>query len=92
MGTITKSATGHGCITFLLLRPLQKGIITKGGGNSYASKMMNLATLAPYIVEAILEDELPVHLTMFDLAVDPPVLWEEQRMLITVYFEDTDSK
>ncbi|WP_445768959.1 hypothetical protein, partial [Rheinheimera sp.] len=26
----TKAATGHGCITFLLLRPLQKGRITNG--------------------------------------------------------------
>ena len=24
----TKAATGHGCVTFLLLRPLQKGRIT----------------------------------------------------------------
>ena len=38
-----------------------------------------LATLAPDIVEAILEDALPDHLTLFDLAVDPPALWEEQR-------------
>jgi len=26
-----------------------------------------------------LEDALPDHLTLFDLAVDPPALWEEQR-------------
>ena len=34
------------------------------------------------IVEAILEDTLPDHLTLFDLAVDPPALWEEQRLRI----------
>jgi hypothetical protein len=41
--------------------------------------MVNLTTLAPDIVEAILEDALPDHLTLFDLAVDPPALWEVQR-------------
>jgi hypothetical protein len=44
--------------------------------------MVNLTTLAPDIVEAILEDALPDHLTLFDLAVDPPALWEEQRKRI----------
>jgi len=61
----------------LLLRPMQKGIITKGVDNSYGSLMVNLTTLAPDVVEAILEDELPDHLTLFDLAVDSPTLWEE---------------
>ena len=42
--------------------------------------MVNLTTLAPDIVEAILEDALPDHLTLFDLAVDPPALWKEQRL------------
>ena len=34
--------------------------------------MVNLASLAPDIVAAILEDELPDHITLFELAVDPP--------------------
>jgi hypothetical protein len=38
--------------------------------------------VAPDIVKAILEDALPDHLTLFDLAVDPPALWEEQRLRI----------
>lgn len=41
--------------------------------------MINLTTLAPDIVAAILDDALPKHLVLFDLAVDPPALWEEQR-------------
>lgn len=45
--------------------------------------MVNLTTLAPDIVQAILEDALPDHLTLFDLAVDPPALWEEQRLILT---------
>jgi hypothetical protein len=44
--------------------------------------MVNLTTLAPDIVEAILEDALPDHLTLFDLAVDPPSQWVEQRKRI----------
>jgi hypothetical protein len=31
------------------------------------------------IVAAILDDALPNHVTLFDLAVDPPALWDEQR-------------
>lgn len=31
------------------------------------------------ISEAILDDALPNHITLFDLAVDPPALWDEQR-------------
>jgi len=44
------------------------------------SRMVNLTTLAPDIVAAILDDALPNHVTLFDLAVDPPALWDEQRM------------
>ena len=40
---------------------------------------MNLSTLAPNIVAAILDDALPNHITLLDLAVDPPALWQEQR-------------
>ena len=40
--------------------------------------MVNLTTLAPDIVAAILDDALPNHLTLFDLAVDPPALWKDQ--------------
>ncbi|MBE0507625.1 MAG: hypothetical protein IBX50_13090 [Marinospirillum sp.] len=46
---------------------------------SYISRMVNLTTLAPDIVEAILDDQLPPNITLFDLAVDPPRLWSEQR-------------
>lgn len=50
----------------------------EGVDNSYVSRMVNLTMLAPDIVAAILDDALPNHITLFDLAVDPPVLWEEQ--------------
>ena len=54
----------------------------EGIDNSYVSRMVNLTSLAPDIVAAILDDTLPNHVTLFDIAVDPPALWEEQRSLI----------
>lgn len=54
----------------------------EGIDNSYVSRMVNLTTLAPDIVDAILLNELPDHLTLFDLAVDPPLLWDGQRKVL----------
>ena len=41
-----------------------------------------MTTLAPDIVAAILDADLPDQITLFDLAVDPPALWEDQRTRI----------
>ena len=54
----------------------------EGVDNSYVSRMLNLTTLAPDIVDAILQNTLPDHLTLFDLAVDPSALWGKQRAKI----------
>lgn len=54
----------------------------EGVDNSYVSRMINLTCLAPDIVAAILDDTVPDHVTLFDLAVDPPRLWQEQRRLL----------
>lgn len=54
----------------------------EGVDNSYVSRMVNMTTLAPDIVEAILLNALPDHLTLFDIAVDPPALWADQRAQI----------
>ncbi len=51
----------------------------EGIDNSYVSRMANPTPLAPDIVAAILDDTLPNHVTLFDLAVGPPALWDEQR-------------
>jgi hypothetical protein len=49
-----------------------KEIATQEGiDNSYVSRMVNLTTLAPEIVAAILDDALSNHVTLFDLAVAP---------------------
>ena len=46
---------------------------------SYVSRLLNLTTLAPDIIEAILDDRLPDHVTLHTLAINPPLLWEAQR-------------
>ncbi len=53
--------------------------IREGIDNSYVSRMANLTTLAPDIVAAILNNAMPNHVTLFDLAVDPPALRDEPR-------------
>jgi hypothetical protein len=49
---------------------------------AYVSRMMNLTTLAPDIVAAILDETLPQEVTLFDPASGTPLLWEEQRKRI----------
>lgn len=39
--------------------------------SSYVSRMVNLTTLAPDIVAAILDETLPPDVTLFHVAVDP---------------------
>jgi hypothetical protein len=41
--------------------------------------MVNLTTLAPDIVAAILDETLPEEVTLFELAAGTPLVWEEQR-------------
>jgi hypothetical protein len=50
----------------------------EGVDDSYVSRMVNLTTLAPDIVAAILDETLPEEVTLFDLASGTPVLWDEQ--------------
>lgn len=44
----------------------------------YVSRMVNLTTLDPYLVAAILDGNIPEHLSLSDFAVRPPSLWNEQ--------------
>ena len=46
---------------------------------SYISWMVNLTTLVPDIQAAILDETLPDTVSLFDLASDTPLSWEEQR-------------
>ena len=65
------------------VKSLKEIAALEGVDNSYVSRMVNLTTLAPDIVAAILADNLPDHITLFELAVDPPALWDEQRERLT---------
>ncbi len=56
----------------------------EGVNNSYVSRMVNLTLLAPDIVAAILDDQLPQHLSLFDVAVDPSRIWTSQRKRIGI--------
>ena len=47
----------------------------EGVDNSYVSRMINLTLLPPWTVTAILDDTLPDDTILFDLAVDPPLVW-----------------
>lgn len=57
------------------VKTLTKIAKREGVDNSYVSRMVNLTTLAPDIVAAILDDTLPDTITLLELAADPPVLW-----------------
>jgi hypothetical protein len=79
-------ARGHRWLAMLTsgeAKSLKEIATMEGIDNSYVSRMVNLTTLAPDIVAAILDDELPSHVTLFDLAVDPPALWEQQRVRLS---------
>ena len=75
-------ARGHRWLAMLEsgeVKTMRELAAREGVDNSYVSRMVNLTTLAPDIVAAILDDTMPNHVTLFDLAVDPPALWDEQR-------------
>jgi hypothetical protein len=65
-------------------RNLAEGAEMEGMDRAYVSRMVNLTTLAPDIVAAILDESLPDHVTLFDLASGTPLLWDEQRALLCI--------
>jgi hypothetical protein len=50
----------------------------EGVDDSYVSCIVNLTTLAPDLVAAILDETLPPEVTLFELAAGTLLLWEEQ--------------
>lgn len=75
-------ARGHRWLAMLEsgeVKTMRELAAREGVDNSYVSRMVNLTLLSPWTVAAILDDALPNNITLFDLAVDPPALWEEQR-------------
>lgn len=78
-------ARGHRWLAMLesgQVKNLTEIATLEGVDNSYVSRMVNLTSLAPDIVAAVLDDTLPSHITLFNIAVDPPALWEEQRLIL----------
>lgn len=71
---------------FRWLRMIERGEVSSMGelarrehcDVSYVARMINLASLAPDIVAAILDEMLPEETALLDLAINPPVEWEEQ--------------
>ena len=47
----------------------------EGVDPSVVSRLINLTTLAPEVVDAILDEALPVNLTLLDVAIDPALGW-----------------
>ena len=54
----------------------------EGVSNAYVSRMLRLTTLAPDIVAAILDDDLPDQIKLFDFSAMDPIIWDEQRLLV----------
>ncbi|MGV1045318.1 LacI family transcriptional regulator [Limnohabitans sp.] len=50
--------------------------------NSHIGKMINMTTLSPLIVQGILDETLPPEITLFDLAQNTPVSWDEQKKML----------
>jgi len=78
-------ARGHrwlGLVASGTARNLTEVAEMEGMDRAYVSRMVNLTTLAPDIVAAILDESLPDHVTLFDLASGTPLLWDEQRALL----------
>ncbi len=57
------------------VRTMRELAIREGVDNSYVSRMINLTLLPPWTVKAILDDKMPDDTVLFDLAVEPPMVW-----------------
>lgn len=51
---------------------------SQGADPSYVSRMVNMTSLAPNIIEAILDETLPDGISLEKLTVGIPMVWEEQ--------------
>jgi hypothetical protein len=74
-------ARGHRWLAMLEsgeVRSMKEIARREGVDDSYVSRMVNLTTLAPDIVAAILDETLPPEVTLFELAAGTPLLWGEQ--------------
>lgn len=56
----------------------------EGTDISYVARVLNLTTLAPEIVEAILDDVLPDGVFLNDLAINPSIGWGQQVVALAI--------
>ena len=56
----------------------------EGVDDRYVARFLNLTTLAPEIVAAILDETLPEDVTLANLSLNPAVVWEGQRKAMGV--------
>lgn len=71
-------ARGHRWLAMLEsgeVKTMRELAAREGVDNSYVSRMVNLTLLPPWIIAAILDDTLPDDAILFDMAVDPPLVW-----------------
>jgi hypothetical protein len=74
-------ARGHRWLTMLEsgeAKSMKEIALREGVDDSYVSRMVNLTTLAPDIVAAILDETLPPEVTLFEIAAGTPLVWAEQ--------------
>jgi hypothetical protein len=74
-------ASGHRWLAMLEsgeVKSMKELARREGVDDSYVSRMVNLTTIAPDIVAAILEETLPEEVTLFELAAGTPLVWEDQ--------------
>lgn len=72
-------ARGHRWLSMLEsgeVKTMRELAAREGVDSSYVSRMINLTLLPPWTIAAILDDALPDDAILFDMAVDPPVVWE----------------
>jgi len=55
----------------------------EGTDVSYVARVLNLTTLAPEIIEAILDDAMPDATFLNDVAINPLLAWHEQTEVLT---------
>jgi hypothetical protein len=68
-------ACGHRWLAMLgsgEAKSMKEIALREGVDDSYVSRMVNLTTLAPDIVAAILDETLPSEVTLFELAAGTP--------------------
>jgi hypothetical protein len=91
--TILQAALARGHIWQRMLddgRVKSIGQIAKKEGvdDLYIARFLNLTTLAPEIVAAILDESLPEAVTLGELSVSPAVGWGEQLRMLTLDIRD----